>query len=528
MLPAWRKMPPRRNAALFGSWVGAALAVLLSPAGLLAQVGGGGGGGGAPTAVATPLPLSGRTGAPGAVATVQNPLPGEAQSVNTLNSSVQVQGDYQGSVPTAQAQGGVLELSLPEAIRRGLEANLGTVGYQNATRQASAQRQQARAALLPNLSGYAMVTDEDLNLASLGFTSLKFPAGLSFPSLIGPFHYYDARVQLSQSIVNLTTLRNYRAAQQGLRATELSAQDARDLVVLAVTGAYLSIISANARIESAKAQVAASQALYQQAADRHDAGLAARIDVTRSQVELQTQQQRLTSQQTDFAKQKIQLARIIGLPAGQEIALTDMLPYAPLEGLTLEQALTRAYANRADLKAAQAQVQAAELARKAAVAERYPTAEFSGDYGVIGPSPSLGTFTLTGSLRFPIFDSGRIHGDIEQADAALAQRRAEYEDLRGQVDAEIRQAFLDLTAAANQVTVSQSNRGLAQDTLAQSRDRFAAGVADTVEVVQAQEQVAGAELDYISSLYAHNLAKASLARSMGQADQSIQQFLGKP
>ena len=164
-------------------------------------------------------------------------------------------------------------------------------------------------------------------------------------------------------------------------------------------------------------------------------------------------------------------------------------------------------------------MRAAELARKAAVAERYPTVQVGGDYGVIGPSPTNahGTFGLTGAVRLPIFQGGRVQGDIEVADAALQQRRAEFQDLRGRIDAEVRTAFLDLTSAANQVGVAESNRALAQETLTQARDRFAAGVADTLEVVQAQEAVAVAEQDYISSLYAHNLAKATLARAMGQA-----------
>jgi outer membrane protein TolC len=205
------------------------------------------------------------------------------------------------------------------------------------------------------------------------------------------------------------------------------------------------------------------------------------------------------------------------------------VPYAPLTNLTLEQAIAQAYANRADLKSADAQVRAAERARLAAVAERYPTAEVSGDYGVIGtdPSNSHGTFSVTGTVRIAVFQGGRVRGDIEQADAALAQRRAEYQDLRGRIDADVRNAMLDLTSAARQVSVAENNRGLANDTLQQSRDRFAAGVADTVEVVQSQEAVASAEQDYINSLYAYNLSKATLARAMGQADQNIRQFLGR-
>ena len=504
------------------SFVCLVLSAATLPAALDAQAGA------APPTPPVVLPLSGRTGEPGAVVTVQNPLPGGAQTVSTISSTVNVQGAYEGSVLPRGSPGASLALTLADTVRRGLEYNLGTVGYQNATTQARAQRQQALSELLPNITSYALLTEQQVNLAAFGF-SFKIP-GFSVPTVVGPFHYFDVRAQLSQNVVNLTALRNFRASQEEVKATKLSAQDARDLVVLAVTGGYLSIIAASARIESAHAQVASAQALYQQAVDRHNAGVAARIDVTRSQVELQTQQQRLTSEETDYAKRKIQLARVIGLPAGQEFALTDSLPYAPLTGLTLEQALERAYATRADLKAAQSQVQAAELAKRAAQAQRYPAVTLEGDYGLIGTSPvnSHGTFAVTGSVHVPIWQGGRLRAEIEEADAAVQQRRAEYGDLRGRVDADVRQAFLDLTAAASQVGVAQSNRELAQETLAQSRDRFAAGVADTVEVVQAQEQVAGAEQDYISSLYAHNLAKASLARAMGQADQGIQLLLGRP
>jgi outer membrane protein TolC len=508
---------------IFGAAVFGCLA--LSAPGLRAQFGAPAGGSGMRAAQ---LPLSGLTGQQGSVATVQSTLPGGAQSVNTITSSVQVQGAYQGSVPSAAAPGATLPLSLAEAIRRGLEYNLGTVSYQNGIRQARAQRVLELASLLPNINGNLLLTEQQNNLAAFGF-NFRLP-GFSIPTIVGPFHYFDLRARVTQTVADVTSLRNYRASAQTLRATELAAQDARDLVVLAVTGAYLSIVSAAARIDSARAQVTTAQAAYQQAVDRHDAGVAARIDVTRSQVELQTQQQRLTSQETDFAKQKILLERVIGLPPGQDFTLTEALPFAPLAGLTLEQARLRADATRADLKAAQAQVQAADLVRKAAVAERYPSVELEGDYGVIGTSPqnSHGTFSVTGTLRFPIWQGGRVRGDLEQADAALRQRHAEYEDLRGRVDAEVREAFLDLTAAATQVNVAQSNRELAQETLTQARDRFAAGVADTIEVIQAQESVAAAEQDYIGSLYAHNLAKASLARAMGQAEQGIQQLLGRP
>ena len=448
------------------------------------------------------LPLSGRVGQPPA--------------------------NYQGSVPSGPATNASLPLSLAEAVRRGLQYNLGAAGFAQNIRQEEGRRRTELANLMPQVNTSLQVNDQQNDLAVYGF-NFSVP-GFSIPTVVGPFHYYDLRGRVTQSLANLTSLRNYRASEQTVKATQLSAQDARDLVVLAVTSGYLGVVSSAARVDSVRAQVVTAQAAYQQAVDRHTAGLAARIDVSRSQVELQTQQQRLTTVETDLAKSKIAFGRAIGLAPGQEFQLTDALPYAPLTNLNLEQALERAGANRADLKAAQAQVQAAELARRAAVAERYPTAELSADYGVIGPSPasSRGTFAVSASVRFPLWDGGRARGDIEQAGAALEQRRLEYQDLRARVDADVRQAFLDLNAAASQVAVAESSRTLAQDTLAEARDRFAAGVADTIEVVQAQEAVAGAEQDYINSLYAHNLAKASLARAMGQADQGIQQLLGRP
>ena len=473
--------------------------------------------------------LSGRAGQSGSVTTVQTTAPGGAQSVNILNSTVQVQGAYAGSVPSAQAPGAALPLSLDEAVRRGLQYNLGPLGVLHAVRQLQGIERTERANLYPQISGALTATDQQTDLAALGFSSVHTPGLAAFPTVIGPFHYFDLRAGLTQSIVDLTRLNNYRASRENVKSAQYAQQDARDLVVLAVTGAYLQMIASAARIDSVRAQVTTAQAVYQQAVDRHTAGVAPRIDVTRSQVELQTDQERLASVENDFAKQKIQFGRLIGLPPAQDFTLSDTIPYAPLTGITQEQAMLRAYANRADLKAAQSAVHAAEIAHQAAREERLPTASVSADYGVIGTDPtnSHGTFAVTGAVRFPIWQGGRIQGDLDQAQAALDQRKAEYEDLRGRIDAEVRSAFLDLTSAENQLKVAQSNRDLARDTLTQARDRFAAGVADTIEVVQAQESVAAAEQDLIAALYAHNLAKATLARVMGQAGENIKQFLGR-
>jgi outer membrane protein TolC len=449
-------------------------------------------------------------------------------AVTPARGSMQPQGAFQGSVPSSAPSSQSLSLSLDEALQRGLRYNLGAITSQQSFRQAQGESIVALSRLLPNLSGNLREIDQQIDLAAFGFKfNLPPSGGFSIPTIVGPFNYFDLRGNLTQKLADVQALRTYQSSREARRAADLSIQDARELVVYVVTAGYLQVIAASARVDSAKVQVESAQTIYQQALDRFAVGLSARIDATRSQVELQAQQQRLTAEQAAYGKQKIALARLIGLSSGQEIILTDTLPYAPMENLTLEQAIDLASHNRSDLKAAEAQMHAAELSRKAATAERYPTLDFAADYGVIGinPATSHGTFSVSGELRFPIWAGGRIRGDMEQADARLQQRRAEYDDLRARVEADVRTAFLDLTAASEQVRVAQSRRALAQDELLQARDRFSSGVADTVEVVQAQEMVSSAEQDYIASLNAHNLAKAGVARAAGQAEKIMRDLL---
>jgi outer membrane protein TolC len=298
-------------------------------------------------------------------------------------------------------------------------------------------------------------------------------------------------------------------------------------VVLAVGYNYLQAIAYASRIESVSAQVNTAQALYNQAADQVNAGTSPAIDGLRAQVELKTRQQQLIQAKNDFAIQKLTLARVIGLAAGQQYELTDKSPYEPFTAMNLNDALQRAYASRSDFMAASATLRAAEYTKKAARAENYPTLSFSGDYGLAGTTSTLtthGVFDVRGTLNFPIFQGGKVQGDELQANAQIEQARQHLENIRGQIDADVRTAFLNLESSAEQVQVAKSNIDLAQQTLDQSRDRFAAGVADTVEVVQAQEQVATANDSYISSLYSYNYAKISLARAVGQAEASVREY----
>ena len=312
-----------------------------------------------------------------------------------------------------------------------------------------------------------------------------------------------------------------------MKSAQYSFKDARELVVLAVGNAYLLAIATAARIETTEAQVKNSQALYDKATHQLKAGLSPAIDTLRSQVELQTRQQQLIAARNDFAKQKLSLARVIGLPPGQEFLLSDKSPYQALTVMPLETYLQRAYASRADYQAAQAQVRAAELTRRSANAEHYPSLDVNANYGDIGVTPahSNGTWQVNGGVTIPIFAGGKTHSDVLEAEAQLRQARSQLADLRGRIDYEVRASLLDLSSAADQVAVARSNVDLAEQTLTQSEDRFSAGVADNLEVVQAQESVASAHENYIQALYAHNLAKIEIARAIGDAEQGVKRVL---
>ena len=435
------------------------------------------------------------------------------------------QSPFTGSEPEGKASPELLQVNFQEAIDRGLRNNLGLLISGDQAIAARGERWKELSNLLPSLQAQIQEDVQTLSLTALGLKSNVFP--FPVPGVIGPFNYFDARASVSQSVFNFKNLEQERAATERLKSAQYNYKDARELVVLAVGNAYLLAIADAARIETALAQVTNAQALYDKAVDQQKAGLSPAIDTLRSQVELQTRQQQLISARNDFAKQKLALARIIGLPPGQEFVLTEKAPYQVLTPLPLEVYLQRAYTSRSDYQAAAAQVRAAELSRRAATAGHYPSLDLNANYGDIGvnPASSSGTWQVNGGLNIPIFAGGKIHSDVLEAEAQLKQARSQLGDVRGRIDYEVRASLLDLNSAADQVEVARSSVDLAEQALTQSRDRFTAGVTDNLEVVQAQEAVASAHESYIQSLYAHNLAKVELARAIGDAEQGVKRYL---
>jgi len=453
-------------------------------------------------------------GSPGAAAQSASPPPAPTQPVP--------QSSYQGSVATGKATGGVLPLTIVDAVQMGLRNNLGIILSGQNVNQAGGQKLQQLQGLLPTADGTLKESVQQVNLAAEG---LSIPG---FPTVLGPYGYVDVRGNVNWTLLSVPSIDSYLAAKHYFQASRLSLEDARNLVALSIGYAYLACISDEANIVNDEAQVASTQVSLDQARANHEAGTAPELDVLRARVDYQTQVQALIRDQNAHEKDKLALARAIGLPLDQKFELVDRLPFAPLDTITPEEALRVAYATRKDLQALEEQVKGATSQRRGATGERLPSVNFAGDYGDIGPTfgHSHGTFDAVGSASVPLFEEAKLRGDARQAQAQLDGERAQLSDMRGQVDADVHDALLDLQSAEKQVEVARSNVELARQTLGDAQDRYRAGVSDNLAVVQAQASVAQANSQYVMSLYQHNIAKLSLARAMGVVETRYKEFLG--
>ena len=447
-------------------------------------------------------------------------VPGTPRPAATYSLEGQTQ--YLGGVTQGKATAEELALSLDDAIHRGLKNNLGTLLSDEGRRRSEALRKRSMADLLPNLTVRTYGSEQQINLAAFGFSG--FPG---LPMIVGPFGLFDLRGYLTQRVLDFSSIRSEQAERQMVQAAEQSYQNSRDMVALAAGGLYLQALAGESRVEAARAQVQTAQTVYDQARDYKKSGLIPAIDVLRAQVQLEAEQQRLIAAQSDAEKMKLSLAQAIGLPLAQRLRLTDRLSAESLPPFTLEYALDKAYEYRSDYRSAQSLVKSAEFARRAAVAERYPSVGANLDYGTIGQSvvQNHGTFTAAIGVKIPVFEGGRIDSKVLEADATLKQRTAERDALRSRIEFEMRSVFLDLKSSLDQVNLARDALKLAETQVAQSQDWFAAGVANNLEVVQAQQALAVANDNYISSLFAYNLAKGSLARAAGAAEKLFRVFV---
>jgi len=450
-----------------------------------------------------------------ALTSTPRPIDPAAGSTNPSARATQTLNPYLGSTPEGQVVDEVIKLSLEDAVARGLRFNLGLIDSQQSDSTVRAQRERAFSALLPQISARVAQTYEQLSFKEIG---LKIPPGLGFqiPATSGGFGFSDARVSVQFAVFNSELLQKYKGQKIAEAASLLNTKDARDVVVLAVGAAYFQVVASQARLDAAQASVKSAQELDKQVADQFKAEVSPEIDTLRAQVELSAAEQRVVNARNDLEKDKLTLDRITGIPLAQAWTVSKEYGYRPVTVFESAEAL----ATRSDLASLKQSVLAAEIGVKAAHAERLPSISFDANYG--GAGLNIGNYNhvyeLTGSVSVPLFTGGRIRSDVHQAQAALVQRRAEYRDLEGRVDYDVRVAQLDVKASESAVKVAEKNKALAQKAYIQSEDRFQNGVTNYLEVIQAQEAIATANENYIASLFSFNVSKIALARAMGSAE----------
>ena len=436
-----------------------------------------------------------------------------------------------GGLVVEQARPIAMPLSLDEAIELGLKHNLQLELARQNQRMVHGEVLTVANNLLPSLTAKASTGTQEINLAAMGFKPESL-AGFGPPGTfkeIVKVNTTSAQLNVSQQLFNVPAYYLYRAAQKADKVASLTELNVEGGVVVGVGTQYLLALADASQIENAKGLEKADAEALRQATVSHDAGVGTNLDVLRARVQLQTQQQTRINAENQFAKDMIALNRLMGLPADQELTLTDPAPYSEFAELSLEDAKKLAFERRKDLLSLEAQMEVADRARKAVRYERLPSLSFEGFYGVLGETTGLyhGVFSTTGKLSVPIFQEGQLRGEREVADAQLTGLRQQIASLRVSIEAQIRTAMLDVQSSNDLVKVARSNVDLATEQVQQATDRFSAGVDDNLAVVQAQAVLAAAQSQLVSTLYQYNQSKLTLARNTGVVESQYKAYLGQ-
>jgi outer membrane protein len=410
-------------------------------------------------------------------------------------------------------------LSYEQAVRLAIENNLATLRAQERRNEARGQQEQARAPLLPNVSGVAYQANLTMNLVALGFEPGTFP-GFN-RTFLGPFKNFDARLFVSQRIFDLSAIRNYQAGKAGVRVAELNEALAREQVASSTGLFYLEALRADRAVVAAQANVELAQALLQLARDQRNAGVATGVDVIRAQTRLAEQQVGLAQAQTDSEQARLNLQRLIGLPLGSALTLTDPLRFVEDPLPSVDTAVAQAARDRREIQVAEEENRVSQLELQSARAEHLPSLEVLGDYGSSGITPGsfdLPTRRLALQLNVPIFNGGLTQGRVTAAASRQRQTELSLANIRGQVEEDVRLALTTLRTAAVQVRAADESVTLAERELEMARDRFRAGVADNLEVITAQTSLANARVSQVTALAQHNAARLNLAAALGRAE----------
>ncbi|HEX8984485.1 MAG TPA: TolC family protein, partial [Bryobacteraceae bacterium] len=363
------------------------------------------------------------------------------------------------------------------------------------------------------------------NLAAFGIQiQLPIP-GFVFPTLVGPYNTFDARIQATQSVFDFSSIRRFQAARVNARAAVAETGSARDQTAAQAASLYMQALAAQAHVEAAQANVDMAQATARLSENRKNAGAGTGIEVTRAQVELANARQRLLVAENDRRRARLELLRALGAKLETQLELAGKLDYVPVPDAPLATVVEGALAARPDWKAQQTRENGARLGYSATKFERLPSATAFADYGTIGTgiNNSSPTRTYGVQMRLPIFDGGRRDARRAESFSQLRQEQIRTADLRQQVELDIRLALDNLRSAEEQLKVSEEGLAQAGREVEQAQRRYDAGVANSLEPIDAQTRLARARDNRISALLGYNLARVSLGQATGAIRQMIRQ-----
>jgi outer membrane protein len=432
-------------------------------------------------------------------------------------TAMHAQGTNKRAALPGNAPGRVLRLTLEQSVALALRQNTTAQIAILQVAQSEQDKNISRSDLLPQVS--ATISDEAQKvnlLAEFGGRS-PFPG---FPKTIGPYQVFSAGPSLSAPVFDLTLWRKYQAAQNTLSSSKASSLSTREQVILLVVSQYIATLRAVANVEASQSRVSLAQALYDQAADLQKEGVGTGIDTLRANVELQNEKQRLIEAETDRETSLFVLSRLLNLDPRQAIELADSLSFFDTPQPDVEPSIELALAERQEWKSLGSQIKGAEYQKKAAQDSRLPSLRFDGNFAYVGTSgnTTLPTYTYEASVNMPLFTGGRIHAEVVRADLEIKRLEQQKDDLRNQIALDVKTALLNLQSARNEVQVANLGVQLSKEEVDQARDRFKAGVANNIEVIQAQDSLARANDNQIAALYRFNQARADLARSIGQME----------
>ena len=418
----------------------------------------------------------------------------------------------------------VLPLTLQKAVAvaTATDGNLRLQLVRESIAQAETRRRQALSAFLPNVDGALSAASQTRNLQAFGIQFPKIP-GLSFPSFAGPFTVVDYRASASQSILDLASMQRYKAAKAMITVAELEAANSTNLTVQQVARAYVLALEGEATVDAAAANVGLAQALVKLADSQKNAGMGTGIDVTRARVQLANEEQRMLVAQNARERAKLELARAMGIDLAVTLELNDRVNDGSEIPPLLDEALKSAIEGRSDLRAQQKREMVAGLTVKSIAAERLPSIGAAGDYGVIGNGSDnmLPTRSIGVSLRVPIFDGGRRAARIAESGVLQRQERLRAADLAKQVQLEVRLSYNNLNSAREQIATAKQGLTLSENELAQAQRRFEAGVANSLELTDAQTRLSRARDNHLAALYQFNLARIDLAAATGTIQEAV-------